>query len=204
MRSLLTSIAALIFALTASLPVALAQSEMDEGTGNLSSFAVLEGFYTRALGNLSPTFPSASGGYLGYGRHFPEHMVGIARIGYSNYKVSDDAQGEQKLNIVHLLAGPRYYFVTAGVMPFIFLNVGLNIVTEILNQPNFSSDRTSAQFAWQVGVGGSAFIFGPFGVDLQAKYNSHFLYHEGSSAGVENRGNMTGLEYGLGLTWALR
>jgi hypothetical protein len=40
-------------------------------------------------------------------------------------------------------------------------------------------------------------------MELQAKYNSHFLYHEGSTSGVPGRGNMTGFEYGVGLTWAV-
>ena len=155
------------------------------------------------LGNFATTFPSAAGGYLGYAHYFPEHMIAIAKIGYSGYRVSDDAQGEQKLNIIHILAGPRYYFATEGFMPFIFLNVGVNIVTEIINQPNFSSDRASSQFAWQVGIGSTIPIYGPLGVDLQAKYNAHLLYHEGSSEGVEGRGNLTGFEYGLGLTWAV-
>jgi len=53
-------------------------------------------------------------------------------------------------------------------------------------------DRTSGQFAWQVGFGLMLVVVGDFGVSLDAKYNSHFLHHEAM---------MTGFEYGLGLTW---
>lgn len=173
-------------------------------TGDLSSFVLIEGIYTRALGNLSPTFPSAAGGYIAYGYYFPEQIVAMLKVGYSGYQVSDNATPSgQKLSAVHLLAGPRYYFSTNGLMPFIFLNVGLNFVTTKIDVGYFQSDRTSTQFGWQFGFGTAMQVAGPVGLEAQAKYNAHFLYHEGSTEGLEGLGNMTGFEYGLGVTWGL-
>ena len=171
---------------------------------DLSSYVSVEGLYTRALGNLSPTFPSATGGYVTYGHYFPEHLVAVLKVGYSNYDVSDTAPPDQKLQAVHVLAGPRYYFTAEGFMPFVFLHVGLNFVTNKIDVPDFSSDRTSTQFAWQFGFGGALRIAGPLMLEAQAKYNSHFLYHEGSTEGLEGLGNMTGFEYGVGLAWGFR
>lgn len=170
---------------------------------DLHSFILAEGSYTRSLGNLSPTFPSAAGGSVGYGHYFPDHLVALVTLGYSGYRVSDGAGGDQKLAALQILAGPRYYFMTSGFMPFVFQNIGMNIVTEKITAADFASDRTSAQFAWQVGVGGAVVVAGPLALEAQAKYNSHFLYPEGSIEGVPDRGNMTGFEYGIGLAWML-
>ena len=76
-------------------------------TGDLTSFVSVEGFYTRALGNLAPRFPSASGGYVGYGHYFPENIVAVVKIGYSDYKLGEGIPSDQKLSAVHVLAGPR-------------------------------------------------------------------------------------------------
>jgi hypothetical protein len=186
-----------------ALPCATSAQEVRQAP-DLGSFVLLEGFYTRALGNLSPTFPSAAGAYAGYGHYLPDHVVLVVKAGYSGYSLADSALSGQKLSAFHLLGGPRYYFVPNGVMPFLLLNVGLNLVTEAISTPGFASNRTSVQFGWQVGLGLAYRISGPVGIEAQAKYNSHFLYHEGSTGGVEGLGNMTGFEYGVGLTWTLR
>ena len=118
--------------------------------------------------------------------------------GYSNYRLSDEvpASADLSLSAIHLMAGPRYYFTTDGLMPYVYLNVGLNIVKEKSTISKYPTrelvDRTSGQFAWQVGFGLMLVVVGDFGVSLDAKYNSHFLHHEAM---------MTGFEYGLGLTW---
>jgi len=44
-------------------------------------------------------------------------------------------------------------------------------------------------------------IVGPLTLEAQAKYNAHFLYHEGSTDGLPELGNMTGFEYGVGVNW---
>ena len=174
------------------------------GATDLSSFVSVEGFYTRALGNLSPRFPSASGGYIGYGHYFPDNIVAMIKLGYSDYKLGEGIPSDQKLSAVHILAGPRYYFMTDAFMPFLFLNVGANIVTTRIDVTGFSSDRTSTQFAWQLGFGAAMRIVGPLTLEAQAKYNAHFLYHEGSTDGLPELGNMTGFEYGVGVNWAVR
>jgi hypothetical protein len=176
--------------------------QAQDGGTDLSSFVSAEGFYTRALGNLSPRFPSASGGYIGYGHYFPEHIVAMIKVGYSDYKLGEGIPSDQKLSAVHILAGPRYYFLTRGFMPFLFLNVGANIVTTKIDVTGFSSDRTSTQFAWQIGFGAAMHVVGPLTLEAQAKYNAHFLYHEGSTEGLPELGNMTGFEYGIGVNWA--
>jgi len=107
------------------------------GATDLSSFVSVEGFYTRALGNLSPRFPSASGGYVGYGHYFPDNIVAMIKLGYSEYKLGEGIPSDQKLSAVHVLAGPRYYFMTDGFMPFLFLNVGA-----ILLQPGLMSQAS--------------------------------------------------------------
>jgi opacity protein-like surface antigen len=193
---------ALAVALTA-LP-ATSTAQMETEGSDLKSFVSVEGFYTRALGNLAPRFPSASGGYVGYGHYFPTSIVAMVKVGYSGYDLGDGVPSDQKLSAIHLLAGPRYYFCTEGIMPFIFLNVGWNIVTTKIDAPTFSSDRTSSQFGWQVGLGAAVLVVGPVAVEAQAKYNDHFLYHEGSTEGVPDRGNMTGFEYGIGITMAIQ
>ncbi len=175
-----------------------------EAQTDLSSFVAVEGFYTRALGNLSPRFPSASGGYVGYGHYFPDHIVAMIKVGYSDYTLGEGIPPDQKLSAIHVLAGPRYYFITHGFMPFLFLNVGANIVTTKIDVTGFSSDRTSTQFAWQIGFGAAMRIVGPLTLEAQAKYNAHFLYHEGSTEGLPELGNMTGFEYGLGVNWAVQ
>ncbi|MDH4069854.1 MAG: hypothetical protein OEV30_05470 [Ignavibacteria bacterium] len=196
-----SAITVVILLLTAILP----SSARSQSGSDLSSFISVEGTYTRSLGNLSPIFPSAAGGYVSYGHYFPEQIVAMLKVGYSGYEVSDNATPSgQKLSAVHLLAGPRYYFTTNGLMPFLFLNVGLNFVTTKIDVGYFQSDRTSTQFGWQVGFGATLPITGPIGLEVQAKYNAHFLYHEGSTEGLEGLGNMTGFEYGLGVTWGLR
>jgi opacity protein-like surface antigen len=165
---------------------------------SLKSFVLLQGIYTRALGNLSTEFPSAAGGYLGYGIFYPDRYVLMLMAGYSNYRLSDEvpASADLSLSAIHLMAGPRYYFTTDGLMPYVYLNIGLNIVKEKSTISKYPTrelvDRTSGQFAWQVGFGLMLVVVGDFGVSLDAKYNSHFLHHEAM---------MTGFEYGLGLTW---
>lgn len=193
----------LLAALVASSPRLLAQ-ELEPQRTDLGSFLLFEGFYTRALGNLSHTFPSAAGGYVGYGYYMPDHLILLAQLGYSHYALGDSAVSGEKLSAFHVLGGPRYYFVPDGLMPFVFFNVGVNIVTEAIATADFNSNRTSAQFGWQVGFGLSHRIAGPVGLEAQAKYNSHFLYHEGSTPGLPDLGNMTGFEYGFGLTWTLQ
>jgi hypothetical protein len=196
-------LAILLTALVASTPRLLAQEPQPQ-QADLGSFLLFEGFYTRALGNLSPTFPSASGGYVGYGHYLPDHLILMAKLGYSHYALGDSAVSGEKLSAFHILGGPRYYFATDGLMPFVFFNVGVNIVTEAIATADFNSNRTSAQFGWQVGFGLSHPIAGPVGLEVQAKYNSHFLHHEGSTPGLPDLGNMTGFEYGFGLTWTLQ
>ncbi len=165
---------------------------------SLKSFVLLQGIYTRALGNLSTEFPSAAGGYIGYGIFYPDRYVLMLMAGYSSYRISDDvpASADLSLSAFHLMAGPRYYFSTDGLMPYVYLNVGLNIVKERSTVSKLPEreliDRTSGQFAWQLGFGLMVVVVGDFGVSLDAKYNSHFLHHEAM---------MTGFEYGVGLTW---
>ncbi|MGB6032508.1 MAG: hypothetical protein WBG01_18565 [Bacteroidota bacterium] len=169
-----------------------------ENGRSLNSFVLLQGIYTRALGNLSTEFPSAAGGYLGYGIFYPDRYVLMLMAGYSNYRVSDNvpASADLSLSAFHMMAGPRYYFTTDGLMPYVYLNVGLNIVKERSTVSELPAgkliDRTSGQFAWQIGFGLMLVVVGDFGVSLDAKYNSHFLHHEAM---------MTGFEYGVGLTW---
>jgi len=167
-----------------------------ENPGVLNSFVSAQGFYTRALGNLAAPFPSAAGGYVGYGIFYPDRYVLMLQAGYSSYRTSDDVphSSDLSLSAIHLMGGPRYYFTTDGLMPFVFLHVGLNIVQEKSMLAHDAVDRTSGQFAWQLGFGLMLVIVGDFGVELNAKYNSHFLYHEAM---------MTGFEYGLGLTWTV-
>ncbi len=179
-----------------------AQTEVSEHN-DLHNWLMVEGLYTRTLGELASTFPHANGGYVSYGMFFPENIMGIAKVGYSNYALNEAATAGQTLSAIHFMAGPRYYFITDGIMPFMGLNVGMNIVTEKITQPDFSSDRTSAQFAWQLTFGATIPIAGNIGLDANLSYNSHFLYHEGSTQGVSGRGNMTGFEYGLGLYYTL-
>jgi hypothetical protein len=170
----------------------------EQNDRSLKSFVLLQGIYTRALGNLSTEFPSAAGGYLGYGIFYPDRYVLMLLAGYSNYRLSDDvpASADLSLSAVHLLVGPRYYFSTDGLMPYVYLNVGLNIVQEKSTVSKYPTrelvDRTSGQFAWQVGFGLMLVVVGDFGLSADAKYNSHFLHHEAM---------MTGFEYGLGVTW---
>lgn len=165
-----------------------------ENNRSLKSFLLLQGIYTRALGNLPTEFPSAAGGYLGYGIFYPDRYVLMLMAGYSSYRVSETVPNiaDLSLSAIHLMAGPRYYFGTRGLMPYVYLNIGLNIVSERSTLTHELVDRTSGQFAWQLGFGLMVVVVGNLGLELDVKYNSHFLYHEAM---------MTGFEYGVGLTW---
>lgn len=192
------SLALLIILVAASAFGQTALQPQDAPTGengrSLRSFFLVQGIYIRALGILPTEFPSAAGGYLGYGIFYPDRFVLMLMAGYSSYRVSETVPNiaDLSLSAIHLMAGPRYYFATRGLMPYVYLNVGLNIVRERSTITHELVDRTSGQFAWQVGFGLMLVVVGNFGVSLDAKYNSHFLYHEAM---------MTGFEYGVGLTW---
>jgi len=187
-----------LFALTSS--IALGQDVTPAAAvaapsccSQLASFAKAEGFYLRALGNLAATYPEGSGGYVGYGIFYPDSYLLMLQAGYVKYSGNEQpGGGEPSLSAVHLLAGPRYYFVTEGVvMPFVTVNIGANIVTEI---PVPGPSETSVHFAWQFAFGTNLAVAGPFGLELAAKYNAHFFPDERM---------MTGFEYGAGVTWRL-
>jgi opacity protein-like surface antigen len=172
--------------------VAMPLAGQDHPDRSLRSFVLVQGFYTRALGSVGEAFPSAAGGYLGYGLHFPDPYVLMMSAGFSGYTANESSTGDQTLWAIHFLVGPRYYFATDAYMPYLFLNVGLNIVREESTDPHLSSSRTRGHFAWQIGLGFQVAVAGPVSVDLQAKYNAHFLYHEAM---------MTGFEYGVGICY---
>ncbi|MGB5872449.1 MAG: hypothetical protein WBH56_01880, partial [Bacteroidota bacterium] len=54
-------------------------------------------------------------------------------------------------------------------------------------------EETLVKYSWQLGLGLKVHLFGGLGLDLAARYNSHFYSHEAM---------LTGLEYSVGLGWA--
>jgi opacity protein-like surface antigen len=181
-----------LLCILALMSVVVPLAGQDHQERHLRSFVQVQGFYTRALGTVGETFPSATGGYLGYGLHFPDPYVLMMSAGFSSYAEHEGSSVDQTLWAMHFLAGPRYYFATEAYMPYIFLNVGLNIVREESTDPDLSTSRTRGHFAWQIGLGFQVAVVGPVSIDLQAKYNAHFLYHEAM---------MTGFEYGVGVCY---
>jgi hypothetical protein len=171
-------------------------------SGSLGSFVGLQGVYIRPLEPLGTQYGGASGFYGAYGLHFPEQYVLIIQGGYTGYGeyLNPADGGVEQLHVVHVIAGPRLYLETDGVMPFLYLGVGMNFINEMYLDNGQPVDETGVYFAWQFGLGLTIPVVGPLALDFQAKYNNSFFNYGQGHDNPENR-MLTGFEYTGGVNW---
>ena len=171
--------------------------------GSLGSFATAQGVYIRALGPIGDVYGGAAGFSAGYGIHFPDPYLLLLQGGYADYGewVNPDDGGVEKLRVVSLMANPRLYLETDGVMPFFTLGVGVNLVNERYLEAGLPVDRTGLYFAWQFGFGLTVPLYGPLGLDVTAFYNNSFYDYGQGHDNPENR-MLTGFQYNAGLSWS--
>lgn len=170
--------------------------------GSLGSFATAQGLYIRALGPIGDVYGGAAGFTAGYGIYYPEPYVLLLQGGYADYGewVNPDDGGVEKLRLVNLMANPRLYLETDGVMPFVTLGLGVNVVNERYLENGLPVDRTGLYFAWQFGFGLTVPLYGPLGLDVTAFYNNSFYDYGQGHDNPENR-MLTGFQYNAGLNW---
>jgi len=185
----------LIVLLTSSIFTSFAQS----GT-YLKNRVLVEGFYTRNLGNFGDVWTNASGGYIGYSIALPEHNLLIMRTGFINNDLDDDlklqediAFSDASLTIIPIEIGGRYYFNDNLLMPFVQFMNGLNIVFENTNLKGEREEKTMVKYAWQVGFGLTVNILSNLSLDIGVNYQSNFYQHDAMN---------TGFEYAFGIGYA--
>ncbi|MCC7381945.1 MAG: hypothetical protein IT384_08955 [Deltaproteobacteria bacterium] len=152
-----------------------------------SGSMTFEGFYLQPLGALSREYSGGAGGYGGVALFFPDRYEMAIKAGYVSYLAAADLPADRSLSALHLMVGPRYYFLTSTLRPYAALNVGLNLVFE---STAAGRNHLTAELAWQILLGVALHVAGPVGIDVAAKYNAHFF---------EQDRMMTGFEYGLAL-----
>ena len=176
---------------------AAAFAQQGEGSDRGSSpvhrpMLINEMYYFRTTGELEKQYPTAAGISVGYGIFYRDIML-KTQIGYSGFSVNPDSAGVSgSLSEFHFLAGPRYFIAKGDFMPYISATVGVTIVTE--TGPHMIDVNGRILFATEYGVGTMFNVVDDMGLDLAAKYNSHFFYDPRM---------MTGFEYCFGLTWTL-
>jgi opacity protein-like surface antigen len=165
-------------------------------SGRLTNRLMLDGVYTRHLGEFGDVWASNSGVTVSYGIAFPEHNLLVFRTGYLSSTLADSvAYPDAKLDVIPLHVGGRYYFLTDRVMPFAAFMTGMNVIFENTGLEGEKVDRTHAKFAWELGFGATVNVAGNIAIDASASYNSHFYTHEAMA---------TGFAYTVGVAWNFR
>lgn len=175
----------------------------------LGDMIEVQGVYVRLLGNFGKMWDSGTGAYVNYQMFFPDHNMLIFQSGYISYTLKDGVEPtDANLSVIPLWVGGRYQFNDDRFMPYISFMNGINLVNQNYRVEvetdengvvhtmldNTYGDETLVRYAWQVGVGLLVNLFSSLNIDLAAKYNSHFYQTEAM---------MTGIEYGVGLSWLL-
>jgi len=180
----------LIVLLTSSIFTSFAQS----GT-YLKDRVLVEGFYTRNLGNFGDVWTNASGGYIGYSIAFPDHNLLMIRTGFISNTINDEVNYQDaSLTMIPIEIGGRYYFFDDRFMPFFQFMNGLNLVFENTNLEGESEDKTMLKYAWQVGFGLTVNVISNLSLDIGVNYQSNFYQHDAMN---------TGFEYAFGIGYAL-
>lgn len=162
----------------------------------LKSRILVEGMYSRNLGNFGNIWSKASGGYVGYSIAFPAHNLLLMRTGFIYNTLKDNNIYEDAtLTMIPIEIGGRYYFTDSRLMPFFQFINGLNFVFEnITNLGGETKDKTMIKYAWQIGLGVTLNLTNNFNVDVSANYQSNFY---------ETDAMNTGFEYVVGIGLAL-
>jgi len=161
----------------------------------LKNRILVEGFYTRNLGNFGEVWAKSAGGYVGYGIAFPDHNLLMLRTGFISNSLKDNVNYEDASSIIiPLEIGGRYYFINDRFMPFFQFMNGLNIVFENTDLEGEKENKTLVKYAWQLGFGLTVNLLSNLNFDLGVNYQSNFYKTETM---------MTGFEYCIGIAWKL-
>ncbi len=159
------------------------------------------------IGELKERWETGSALYISYENISANQFSYMFQVGYIDYKEnpnyvfegSDDAYFYN----IPLQVGGRYYILTNWIRPFLMAMTGVNILsTNYGLMPEEESEGwgeyegTNVKLNFQVGLGLAVKLFSSLQIEVIANYNSHVL-------NAPTHYNITGLELGVGLNWAI-
>lgn len=193
MKTLLCICLSLVFAATSS-----AQPEPDYGhpADGRSSFLTVQGFMISSIGQFEQAWTEAGGFYIGRGIVYDAHWALVYQAGYFSLTHNEEMNfsGDPAFTVIPLAIGGRYYIFSQRIRPFLLAMGGINIISEDYVLEDKDVKLTKGRLHFQVGGGLGVMISGQIELEISGKYNSHLL---DPSAPY----NMTGLEYGVAVSW---
>jgi hypothetical protein len=170
------------------------------------SLVSVRGTSVNNIGELKQLWESGTALYLSYENLSSNNFSYMFQAGYINYKQNSgyEFEGEDPyFYVIPLQVGGRYYILTNWIRPFFMAMTGVNIVSsnyalmpdeEDTGHEEYSG--TNLKLNFQVGLGLAIKLFSNLQLEVLANYNSHVL-------DVSTHYNITGLEFGVGLNWAI-